>query len=61
MPIYAAVVLIGAARFLESSLQIDFSIALLILSIIITFNVLFGGIRGVCIPMLFKEQSWLLQ
>ena len=35
MPIYAAVVLIGAARFLESSLLIDFSIALLILSIII--------------------------
>ena len=34
MPIYAAVVLIGAARFLESSLLIDFSIALLILSII---------------------------
>ncbi len=47
MPIYAAVVLIGAARFLESSLLIDFSIALLILSIIITFYVLFGGIRGV--------------
>ena len=39
MPLYAAVVLIGAARFLESSL--------LILSIIITFYVLFGGIRGV--------------
>ena len=47
MPIYAAVVLIGAARFLESSLLIDFSIALLILSVIITFYVLFGGIRGV--------------
>ena len=47
MPLYAAVVLIGAARFLESSLLINFSIALLILSIIITFYVLFGGIRGV--------------
>ena len=47
MPLYAAVVLIGAARFLESSLMINFSIALLILSIIITFYVLFGGIRGV--------------
>ena len=46
MPIYAAVVLI-AARFLESSLLIDFSIALLILSIIITCYVFFGGIRGV--------------
>ena len=47
MPLYAAVVLIGAARFLESSLLINFSIALLILSIVITFYVLFGGIRGV--------------
>ena len=47
MPLYAAVVLIGASRFLESSLLIDFNIALLILSIIITFYVLFGGIRGV--------------
>ena len=47
MPIYAAVVLIGAARFLESSLLIDFSIALFILAIIITFYVFFGGIRGV--------------
>ena len=35
MPLYAAVVLIGASRFLESSLLIDFNIALLILSIII--------------------------
>ena len=47
MPLYAAVVLIGAARFLESSLLLNFSIALLILSIVITFYVLFGGIRGV--------------
>ena len=44
---FSGLVLIGAARFLESSLMINFSIALLILSIIITFYVLFGGIRGV--------------
>ena len=47
MPLYAAVVMIGAARFLESSLLIDFNICLLILTIIITFYVLFGGIKGV--------------
>lgn len=47
MPLYAAVVLIGAARFMESSLLIDFNIALLILAIIITFYVFFGGIKGV--------------
>lgn len=47
MPLYVAVVLIGAARFLESSLMLDFTIALFILAIIITFYVFFGGIRGV--------------
>ena len=47
MPIYAAVVLIGAARFLESSLLIDFTVALLILAVIISLYVFFGGIRGV--------------
>ena len=45
MPLYAAVVLIGAARFLESSLMIDFGISLFILSVIITFYVFFGGIK----------------
>lgn len=47
MPLYVAVVLIGAARFLESSLMLDFTIALFILAIIITFYVFFGGIKGV--------------
>ncbi|MDL2246987.1 sodium:solute symporter family protein [Methanobrevibacter sp. OttesenSCG-928-K11] len=47
MPIYAAVVLIGAARFVESSLFVDFRLALLVLSIVIGLYVLFGGIKGV--------------
>ncbi|MDR0911262.1 MAG: sodium/solute symporter [Methanobrevibacter sp.] len=47
MPIYASVVLIGAARFLETTLAIDFSISLLILSVIVAFYVIFGGIKGV--------------
>ena len=47
MPLYVAVVLIGAARFLESSLLISFNISLLILAIIITLYVFFGGIKGV--------------
>lgn len=47
MPLYASVVLIGAARFMESSLLIDFNISLLILSIVIGAYVLFGGIKGV--------------
>lgn len=47
MPLYAAVVLIGAARFLESSLMLDFGISLFILAVIITLYVFFGGIKGV--------------
>ena len=47
MPIYAEVVLIGAARFMESSLMLDFNIALLVLAIVICGYVLFGGLKGV--------------
>lgn len=47
MPIYAAVVLIGAARFMETTLFIDFYLSLLILSIIVAAYVIFGGIKGV--------------
>lgn len=47
MPVYASVVLIGAARFMESSLLINFNIALLILAVIVCAYVFFGGIKGV--------------
>jgi len=47
MPIYAAVVLIGAARFMETSLFIDFHLGLIILSLIVSVYVIFGGIKGV--------------
>ncbi len=47
MPIYAASVLIGAARFLETTINIDFQICIIILAIIIGFYVIFGGLKGV--------------
>lgn len=47
MPIYAAVVLIGGARFIEEVLLIDFDIALTVFSIIIAAYVITGGIKGV--------------
>jgi SSS family solute:Na+ symporter len=47
MPIYASVVLIGAARFMETSLFLDFHLALIILSIAVAAYVIFGGIKGV--------------
>ncbi len=47
MPLYASVVLIGAARFMETTLAIDFNIALLIYSVIIAAYVVWGGLKGV--------------
>ncbi len=47
MPMYASVVLIGAARFIETTLQIDFDIALLLFSVIIAAYVVLGGLKGV--------------
>jgi len=47
MPLYASVVLIGAARFMETTLDINFDVALLIYSVIIAAYVIWGGLRGV--------------
>jgi SSS family solute:Na+ symporter len=47
MPLYASVVLIGAARFMETTLSIDFNVALLVYSVIIAAYVVWGGLRGV--------------
>jgi len=47
MPIYASVVLIGAARFMETSLSLNFHLSLIILAVIVAAYVIFGGIRGV--------------
>lgn len=47
MPLYASAVLIGMARFVETTLQIDYNIALVVMAIIVAVYVIFGGIRGV--------------
>lgn len=47
MTLYSSVVLIGAARFMETSLSVNFQLALLILSVIIAMYVFYGGIKGV--------------
>lgn len=43
MPLYASVVLIGAARFLESSLKLNFNIALIIMALIVAVYVVMGA------------------
>ncbi|MDD4249216.1 MAG: sodium:solute symporter family protein, partial [Methanosarcina sp.] len=47
MPLYAASVLIGAGRFLETTLGIDYNLALLIFTIIIASYVIKGGLLSV--------------
>jgi len=47
MPLYTGVVLIGAARFIESTLNINFVVSLAIFSIIVAAYVIAGGLKGV--------------
>jgi len=47
MPLYTGVVLIGAARFIESTLNINFVLSLAIFSIVIAAYVIAGGLKGV--------------
>lgn len=47
MPLYAGVVLIGMARFVETILGLNYNIALIVMAAIVAMYVVFGGIRGV--------------
>ncbi|WP_414469459.1 sodium:solute symporter family protein [Methanobacterium sp. ACI-7] len=47
MPLYASAVLIGMSRFVETTLNIDYTFALIAMAIIVAVYVIFGGIRGV--------------
>jgi SSS family solute:Na+ symporter len=47
MPLYAAAVLIGGARFLEVQLALRYDLALLLFAAITMAYVLFGGLKGV--------------
>ena len=47
MPLYAGVILIGGARFIEVSFSVDYRAALLLLSIIVAFYVVYGGLIAV--------------
>ena len=47
MPLYTGVVLIGAARFIESTLNVNFVLSLAVFSVIIAAYVIIGGLKGV--------------
>ncbi|WP_366924658.1 sodium:solute symporter family protein [Metallumcola ferriviriculae] len=47
LPVYAAAVLIGGARFMEGVLSVDYAVAVMVLSGIVAAYVMWGGLRGV--------------
>jgi len=47
MPLYAAAVIIGAARFVETTVQVNFNLAVLIIAVIVGAYVITGGLKGV--------------
>jgi SSS family solute:Na+ symporter len=47
MPLYAAAVMIGGARFMEEALAIDYKTAVIMFAFIVLGYVFFGGLRGV--------------
>lgn len=47
MPIYAAAVMIGGARFLEQAININYAVALIIFAILVGVYVFYGGLKGI--------------
>ena len=47
MPLYASAVMIGAGRFLEQLLQVDYTWAVIIFSLVVALYVISGGLKGV--------------
>ncbi|MFH1879554.1 MAG: sodium:solute symporter family protein, partial [Bacillota bacterium] len=47
MPVYTAAVMIGAAKFLQSSFAIGYHLSLIIFSVVVAVYVLFGGLKAV--------------
>jgi SSS family solute:Na+ symporter len=60
MPIYAAAVLIGGARFLEPTLGISYSSALLLFAAIVGIYVIFGGLIAVMYTDAFQGTIMLI-
>lgn len=54
MPLYAAVVMMGAARFLETQFQMGYTTALLVFAVIIAVYVIMGGLKGVMFTDAFQ-------
>ena len=60
MPLYAAGVMIGASKFLEASLNIDYNAALFSFSVLIAIYVFYGGLKGVMYSDAFQGSLMLV-
>lgn len=60
MPLYAAAVMIGGARFMELALNINYTFALLLVAVIVGAYVLAGGMKGVLYTSAFQGTLMLL-
>ncbi|ABZ83017.1 na+/solute symporter [Heliomicrobium modesticaldum Ice1] len=47
MPLYAAAVMIGGARYMEEAMQLNYTTSMIIFAVIVLAYVFFGGLRGV--------------
>ncbi|MGF7184376.1 SSS family solute:Na+ symporter [Desulfitispora alkaliphila] len=47
MPLYAAAVMIGAARFIEQTLNINYNVGLIVFALVVAVYVMTGGLKGV--------------
>lgn len=54
MPVYASAVMIGAAKFLQSSFGIGYELSLVIFAVVVAVYVLFGGIKAVMFSDAFQ-------
>ncbi|MBM3712060.1 MAG: sodium:solute symporter family protein, partial [Actinobacteria bacterium] len=60
MPLYAGAVMIGAARFIEQTLKLQFIWSLVIFTVIIAAFVIIGGIKGVLYNDTFEGTLMLI-
>jgi len=60
MPLYAAAVMIGGARFMEMSLNMSYSMSLIIMAVIVGAYVLAGGMKGVLYTSAFQGTLMLV-
>ena len=60
MPLYAGVVLIGAAKFIQHQFSIDYTTALFFFALIIAIYVIMGGLKGVMYTDAFQGSIMFL-